>query len=141
MGSGAANGPTSGDWYYGLVTQHNAAWVTQRLYRFAGEGREYIRHLVNGTWGAWMPAASAVQTGIFQTGALSNATQYGWNVWFPVPFRSPPIVLANLSTWTVHTAGVHGPWCQNVTTDRFDLYLFNDYNGNDVAIRWLAMLL
>jgi hypothetical protein len=139
MGSGATNAPTAGVWYYGEVIQHNASWVTQRVRAFAGDYRTYVRHLFNGTWTGWIPEAVDFQTGIYQTGVMSNNTGYGWNVFFPVAFQAAPrAVICTFSTWTISYASVWGPWALNYTTTKFDLYLYNTNNSENVGIRWMA---
>jgi hypothetical protein len=139
MDANSANAPVAGVWMYGIVVQHNPSWVTQRLLSFANDYKEYIRHRKNGTWSAWQPNAGAYQAGTFNTGAMSNNTQYGWNVWFPVPFTvAPRAVVCTLMYWSISSGGIWGPWAQNYYPDRFDLYLLNTNNSENVTVQWLA---
>lgn len=139
MGSAAANSPVA-EWCYGLVTQHNSSWITQQVYRFAASSQAYIRHKFNGTWGGWTPCAMDYQVGMFQTGALSNDTQYGWNVGFPVPFKVPPrTVMLTLTNWNTNL-DAFGFAATNIQWNMFDLYVRNILNGGNFGINWLAIL-
>ena len=139
MGSAAANGPVA-EWCYGIVTQHNPSWITQKVWRFAGTSQAYIRHKFNGTWSGWTPCAEDYQCGMFQTGALSNDTQYGWNVWFPVPFKTPPrTVMLTLNNWNTNL-DAFGYAATNFNAAYFDLYVRNIIQGGNFGVGWLALL-
>lgn len=62
MGSNAANAPGTG-WYIGIVTRHNAIWMTQEVWDFTAAATtiRYRRHMLNGSWTAW---TSDVNVGI-----------------------------------------------------------------------------
>ncbi len=56
MGAGIANQPVAdGNWYMGIVSQHNSDWIQQEAWTFtAGAAtKRYRRHKLGGTWGAW----------------------------------------------------------------------------------------
>ena len=138
MGSGAANAPTAGVWYYGFVIQHNSAWVTQEVVAFAGDYRRFQRNLESGTWGPWTPLPQGAQYGSWTTPAMSNGSPYSVRINFAFPFRSTPVVMATLKSWTnsqqVYVAA------NNVSTTGFDFYAFNVVNnGNTCVVDWLAL--
>jgi|GEM_PF-3053774 len=138
MGSGAANAPTAGVWYYGFVIQHNSAWVTQEVVAFAGDYRRFQRNLESGTWGPWTPLPQGAQYGSWTTPAMSNGSPYSVRINFAFAFRSTPVVMATLKSWTnsqqVYVAA------NNVSTTGFDFYAFNVVNnGNTCVVDWLAL--
>lgn len=61
MGAGIANQPVAdGNWYIGIVSQHNSDWIQQEAWTFtAGAAtKRYRRHKLGGTWGAWTADAN-----------------------------------------------------------------------------------
>ncbi|SNY93501.1 hypothetical protein SAMN04515647_3798 [Cohaesibacter sp. ES.047] len=53
MGDDAANAPKAG-WFIGEVQSHNKLWLTQRVWGFSSDHKEYLRFSANGTWSGWM---------------------------------------------------------------------------------------
>ena len=52
MGSNVANAPTT-EWFIGIVISHNHLYCEQRIVAFSSTMNEYVRYLVNGSWGQW----------------------------------------------------------------------------------------
>jgi len=138
MGSGAANAPIAGVWFYGEVIQHNPSWVTQEVWQFAGNYSHWIRHLESGTWAPWRRQFASQASGKFYTGSMSNDTSYPFAVTFPVPFRAVPMVVASVSYFTLDWANVRVA-CTDNTTTGFTLYIHNVAGGNAVEVNWIAV--
>lgn len=74
MASNAANAP-NGDagWFIGIVSHHNANWITQEVWKFTdgtGDTMRYRRQKNNGTWSAWTSNQVFGQVSISAGGAF-----------------------------------------------------------------------
>ena len=84
MGAGAANQPVAdGGWYIGIVTVHNAAWVTQEAWAFTtGNDKlptRYLRRQNNGVWGPWLPVTD-VNGKMLNVASLNGDGRIDWGV-------------------------------------------------------------
>ena len=130
----SANLPPGVNHAYIHTVAYDPSYLVQTCHYLYGD-QIWTRRRVAGTWGSWL--LRTPMTGVYTTPALSNNTQYGWNIWFPIVFQIVPVVFLTLNTWGNNT-DARPAFARDITVDHFDLYLMNMIQGNSFTIRWMA---
>ena len=117
------------------VVAYNTAYLVQTAYDLYSEA-VFTRRAAGAGFGPWIRRTPL--TGMFQTGAMSNDTQYGWNIWFPVAQATVPTsVVCTIANWNTNMDAL-GYAATNYNLAYFDLYVRNIIQGGNFGIRWVA---
>lgn len=129
------NGPPGVSHAHIHVVAYNSAYMVQTAYDLYSEAI-FTRRAAGAGFGPWVRRTPI--TGMFQTGAMANDTQYGWNVWFPVAQQTAPTsVICTINNWNTNMDAL-GYAATNYNAAYFDLYVRNIIQGGNFGIRWVA---